>query len=94
MPNSYVFEAFVEDSATFSSVRYFEDASYFVQKVFESNKIYREYVYSVAVYQKYLTRLGESIIFEPWRENYYFSQPSTYVRILFIFQSLNLMSYF
>ena len=37
---------------------------------------YREYIYSVAVYQKYLTRLGESIIFEPWRENYHFSQPS------------------
>ena len=37
---------------------------------------YREYVYSVAVYQKYLTRLGELIIFEPWRENYHFSQPS------------------
>ena len=36
----------------------------------------REYVYSVAVYQKYLTRLGELIIFEPWRENYHFSQPS------------------
>ena len=35
--------------------------------------IYREYVYSVAVYQKYLTRLGELIIFEPWRENYHFS---------------------
>ena len=27
--------------------------------------VYREYVYSVAVYQKYLTRLGELIIFEP-----------------------------
>ena len=38
--------------------------------------VYREYVYGVAVYQKYLTRLGELIIFEPWRENYYFSQPS------------------
>ena len=37
---------------------------------------HREYVYSVAVYQKYLTRLGELIIFEPWRENYHFSQPS------------------
>ena len=38
---------------------------------------YREYtcIYSVAVYQKYLTRLGELIIFEPWRENYHFSQP-------------------
>ena len=37
---------------------------------------YREYVYSVAVYQKYRMRLGELIIFEPWRENYHFSQPS------------------
>ena len=27
----------------------------------------RENEYSVAVYQKYLTRLGELIIFEPWR---------------------------
>ena len=35
-----------------------------------------EYVYSIAVYQKYLMRLGELIIFEPLRENYYFSQPS------------------
>ena len=38
--------------------------------------INREYVYSVAVHQKYLTRLGELIIFEPWRDNYHFSQPS------------------
>ena len=36
---------------------------------------YREYAHSVAVYQKYLTGLGELIIFEPWREND-FSQPS------------------
>ena len=35
---------------------------------------YREYIHSVAVYQKYLTRLGELIIFE--LENYHFSQPS------------------
>ena len=28
-------------------------------------KRYREYIYSVAVYQKYLTRWGEFIIFEP-----------------------------
>ena len=34
------------------------------------------YVYSVAVYQKYTTRLRELIVFEPWRENYHFSQPS------------------
>ena len=36
----------------------------------------REYVHSAVVYQKYLTRLRELIIFEPWRENYHFSQPS------------------
>ena len=30
-----------------------------------AQNIHREYVHSVAVYQKYLTRLGESIIFEP-----------------------------
>ena len=29
---------------------------------------------SAAVYQKYLTKLGELIIFEPWRENYHVSQ--------------------
>ena len=29
----------------------------------------REYVYSVAVYQKYLTRFGELINLEPRREN-------------------------
>ena len=39
-------------------------------------RLYREYVYSVAVFQKYLTRLGELIIFEPLRENYHFSKPS------------------
>ena len=37
---------------------------------------YIEYVYSAVVYQKYLTRLKELIIFEPWRENYHFSQQS------------------
>ena len=37
---------------------------------------YREYIYSVAVYQKYLTGLGELIIFEHWGENYHFSQTS------------------
>ena len=40
------------------------------------SKINREYVYSVAVYQKYLTRLGEMIIFSPRLENYQISQPS------------------
>ena len=34
----------------------------------------REHVHSVAEYQKYLLRVGEMIIFEPWRENYHFSQ--------------------
>ena len=43
---------------------------------FRTRLINREYVHSVAVYQKYLTRLGELIIFEPWRKNYHFSQPS------------------
>ena len=33
-------------------------------------------LYTTAVYQKYLTRLGELIIFEPWRENYNFCQAS------------------
>ena len=47
----------------------------FVEKIIRGN-IYREYVYSAVVYQKYLTRLRELIIFEPWRENYHFSQPS------------------
>ena len=44
---------------------------------FKCNKYWRnrEYVYSVAVYQKYLTSLGESIIFEPLQENYHFSRP-------------------
>ena len=37
---------------------------------------YREYVHSVTANKKYLTRLGELIIFEPWLENYPFSQPS------------------
>ena len=39
-------------------------------------QVYREYVYSAVVYQKFLTRLRELLIFEPWRENYHFSQPS------------------
>ena len=44
---------------------------------------YREYVhvYSVAVYQKYLTRLGELIIFEPWHEVVYKrSSDSSFIR--------------
>ena len=38
--------------------------------------IHREYVHSVVVCQKYLTRLGELIIFKPWREKYHFCKPS------------------
>ena len=38
-------------------------------------RVNRDYVHNVAIYQKYLTRLGELIIFEPWLENYHFSQP-------------------
>ena len=38
--------------------------------------LHREYVYSAVVYHKYQTRLRELIIFEPWRENYHFPQPS------------------
>ena len=49
-------------------------STFVVNKCFQFG--YREYLHSVAVYQKYLTRLGELIIFEPWRENYHFSQPS------------------
>ena len=44
----------------------------------------KEYLHSVAVYQKYLTRLGEMIILSPRLENYQFSQPrsifSFYIR--------------
>ena len=36
----------------------------------------REYVHSVDIYQKYLTRLGELVIFEPWRENRHYSKTS------------------
>ena len=42
---------------------------------FVSN-IYRDNIHNIAVYQKYLMIMGELIIFEPWRENYHFSQPS------------------
>ena len=38
--------------------------------------VHKEIVYNVDIYQKYLTRLGEVIIFEPWGENYHFFQPS------------------
>ena len=56
----------------------FADLSLFLQILPHINHkwIYRKYVYSAVVYQKYLTRLRELIIFEPWRENYHFSQPS------------------
>ena len=50
--------------------------SIFESHLFCHQQMYREYVYSAVVYQKYLTRLRELIIFEPWRENYHFSQPS------------------
>ena len=36
---------------------------------------YIEYIHSVVVYQNYLTRLGEMIIFSLRLENYQFSQP-------------------
>ena len=39
-------------------------------------KINRIRIYSAVVYQKYLTRLREMIIFSPRLENYQFSQPS------------------
>ena len=45
-------------------------------EVLSTSQINREYVYSALVYQKYLTRLRELIIFEPWREKNHFSQPS------------------
>ena len=47
-----------------------------LQSSVEAQFTYREYVYSVAVYQKYRTRLGELIVFKPGLENYHFSQPS------------------
>ena len=40
-----------------------------MEKSASAKAMYREYVHSVAVYQKYLTRLGKLTIFEPWREN-------------------------
>ena len=46
-----------------------------MEKSASAKAMYREYVHSVAVYQKYLTRLGKLTIFEPWRENYHSSQP-------------------
>ena len=61
----------------------------------------REYVYSVAVYQKYLTRLGELIIFEPWRKLSFlpteldiFDIRQHYARIIFIFQRLIVEFYY
>ena len=51
---------------------------------------HREYECSVVVYQKYLTRLGELIFFEPWRENYHFSKPS---QILFFLCTATLCRY-
>ena len=56
----------------------------------------KEYVYSDVVYQKYLTRLGELIIFELLRKKIsslpaeldIFDIRQHYIRILFIFQCL------
>ena len=45
----------------------------------QSYDINREYVYSVAVYQKYLTRLGELVIFEP-----IYLSTSDLLRLLFL----------
>ena len=36
-----------------------------IQSDWTSIQIYREYVQNIASYQKYLTRFGELIIFEP-----------------------------
>ena len=38
-----------------------------LNRTFHNDCKNREYVHSVAVYQKYLTRLGERITFKPWR---------------------------
>ena len=58
-------------------------------------KGYREYIFSVAVHQKYLTRLVMLIIFELARKLSFlqtqldtFDIPQHYVCILFIFQHL------
>ena len=50
----------------------------------QSMEIWRIYIFIVAVHQKYLTRLGELIIFEPWRENYHFSKPR-YDNTMYVF---------
>ena len=44
--------------------------------------INREYLHSVAIHQKYPTTLGELIIFEPWREDYHFSETS-YILLIY-----------
>ena len=53
-----------------------QNFAYFPTILPNQRNVNREYIYSVAVHQKYLMRLGELINFEPWRENYHFSQPS------------------
>ena len=65
-------------SQSFHEDKFFARFEFTSANTFKGDKphIYREYVYSVVVYQKYLTRLRELIIFEPWRENYHFSQLS------------------
>ena len=54
---------------------FFKSLSFHALVNFVENNIpiNREYACSVAVYQKYLKRLGELIAFEPWRENFHFS---------------------
>ena len=58
-----------------TSLDIFDIQQYYVQHSFERD-VYIKNIYSVATYQTYLMRLGELIIFEPWREKYNFFQPS------------------
>ena len=47
------------------------------ERLYVYNEMNREYVHSVGhAYQKYVMRLEELIIFEPWRENCHSFQPS------------------
>ena len=69
LPNNYCIDVF-------DCSRYVIFSHRLVKYVIQFIKKYREYVYSVALYKKYLTRFGELIIFEPWRQNYHLSQPS------------------
>ena len=47
----------------------------YIIKLKSDVKRYIDYVHSIVVYQKYLTRLEEMIIFSPRLENYQFPQP-------------------